>query len=88
MNPQLTLNNSSVLKVAVNPKTGKFFRARLNKETDRRTNFSWTDQVRLAETWTERWSEKEIIADLTKHCPLEEKDIEFKYFQLQYVEII
>ena len=87
MNPQLTLNNSSILKVVVNPKTGKFFRARLNKDTDRRTDFSWTDQVRLAESWVNT-SEEAIIADLTKHYPLEEKDIEFKYFQLQYVEII
>jgi hypothetical protein len=86
MKPQLTLNNSSILKVVVNPKTGKFFRARLNKDTDRRTDFSWTDQVRLAESWVSA-SEKEIIADLTKHWPLEEKDIEIKYFQLQYVEI-
>ena len=87
MNPQLTLNNSSIFKVVVNPKTGKFFRARLNKETDMRTDFSWTDQVRLAETWVVT-PEKAIIADLTKHYPLEEKDIKFKYFQLQYVEII
>lgn len=87
MNPQLTLNNSSIFKVVVNPKKGKFFRARLNKETDMRTDFSWTGQVRLAETWVNT-SEEEIIADLTKHYPLQEKDIEFKYFQLQYVEII
>jgi hypothetical protein len=87
MNPQLTLNNSSILKVVVNPKTGKFFRARLNKDTDRRTDFSWTDKVRLAESWVNT-SEEGIIADLTKHYPLVEKDIEFKYFQLQYVEII
>ena len=87
MKPQLTLNNSGVLRVAMNSKTGKFFRARLNKDTDRRTDYSWTDQIRLAESW-HLGTEEQIIEDLEKSYGVMQSEFEFKYFQLQYVEII
>ena len=77
MKPQLTLNNSGVLRVAMNSKTGKFFRARLNKDTDRRTDYSWTDQIRLAESW-HLGTEEQIIEDLEKNYGVMQSEFEFK----------
>jgi hypothetical protein len=84
--PQLTLNNSNVIKVVMNRKTGKFFRNKYNKETDRLTDFTWTDQVRLA-TNLLSINEDRIKEELSRIYNIEESEYELKYFQLQYVEV-
>lgn len=85
-NPQLTLNNSNIIIVATNRKTGKFFRNKYNKETDRLTDFTWTDQVRLA-TNLLGINEDTIKEELSRVYNIEESEYELKYFQLQYVEV-
>jgi hypothetical protein len=85
-NPQLTLNNSNIITVVMNRKTGKFFRNKYNKETDRLTDFTWTDQVRLA-TNLLSINEDRIKEELSRIYNIEESEYELKYFQLQYVEV-
>jgi hypothetical protein len=85
-NPQLTLNNSNIITVVMNRKTGKFFRNKYNKETDRLTDFTWTDQVRLA-TNLLGINEDRIKEELSRIYNIEESEYELKYFQLQYVEV-
>ena len=85
-NPQLTLNNSNIITVVMNRKTGKFFRNKYNKETDRLTDFTWTDQVRLA-TNLLGINEDRIKEELSKIYNIGESEYELKYFQLQYIEV-
>jgi hypothetical protein len=85
-NPQLTLNNSNIIRVVMNRKTGKFFRIKYNKETDRHTDFTWTDQVRLA-TDLMFINEDKIKEELSRVYSIEESEYELKHFQLQYVEV-
>ena len=85
-NPQLTLNNSNIITVVMNRKTGKFFRNKYNKETDRLTDFTWTDQVRLA-TNLRGINEDKIKEELSRVYSIEESEYELKYFQLQYIEV-
>jgi hypothetical protein len=83
--PQLTLNNSGQFRVLVNTKTGKFYRKKWNYKTDKFSDYSWTDHIRLCEHIT-GVDEERYLSSLRENCNLTE-DVVFKTFQLQYVEI-
>jgi hypothetical protein len=81
--PQLTLNDSNIFKVLYNTKTGKFLRMKYEEG-----GFSWTDQIRLCWTWSESYSEQDILSTIKVYNNLiQGPELVVKTFQLQYVEL-
>jgi hypothetical protein len=87
--PQLTLNDSYILPVIVDITTGKFLRRKWNKEVEKFLDYTWTDQVRLADIgkFLLDLTEQEILQYCREHYNVTE-DIRVDFYQLQYVKII